>query len=82
MLVITPLVFLGGSFYTIDMLPPAWQKITLFNPVVYLISGFRWSFYGVADVSMGVSLGMTFLFMFLCLAAVWWIFKTGYRLKT
>ena len=82
MLVITPLVFLGGSFYTIDMLPPAWQTVTLFNPVVYLISGFRWSFYGVADVSMGVSLGMTFLFMFLCLAAVWWIFKTGYRLKT
>ena len=64
------------------MLPPLWQKITLFNPVVYLISGFRWSFYGVADVSVSVSLGMTLLFLLLCLVIVWWIFKTGYRLKS
>ncbi|MBU4434082.1 MAG: ABC transporter permease [Alphaproteobacteria bacterium] len=81
-LIITPLTFLGGSFYSISMLPPIWQKITLFNPVVYLISGFRWSFYGVSDVGVGVSLGMTCVFLALCLAAVWWIFKTGYRLKT
>ncbi len=81
-LIITPLIFLGGSFYSIEMLPPFWQTVTLFNPVVYLISGFRWSFYGIADVSVGVSLGMTILFLFLCLAAVAWIFKTGYRLKT
>jgi ABC-2 type transport system permease protein len=80
-LVITPLAFLGGSFYSISMLPPLWQKITLFNPVVYLISGFRWSFYGISDVGVGISLGMTLLFMTLCLLAVWWIFKTGYRLK-
>jgi ABC-2 type transport system permease protein len=82
MLIVTPLTFLGGSFYSIGMLPPLWQKITLFNPVVYLISGFRWSFYGVADVSVGMSVGMTLVFMLACLAAVWWIFRTGYRLKT
>ena len=80
-LIITPLIFLGGSFYSVSMLPPLWQKVTLFNPVVYLISGFRWSFYGMADVSVGVSLAMTILFLILCLTAVWWIFKTGYRLK-
>ncbi len=82
LMVITPLTFLGGAFYSIDMLPPLWQKITLFNPVVYLISGFRWSFYGVADVSVGISVGMTLAFLVLCLAVVGWIFKTGYRLKT
>jgi ABC-2 type transport system permease protein len=82
MLVITPLTFLGGSFYSINMLPPLWQKITLFNPVVYLVSGFRWSFYGISDVGVGISLGMTFVFLILCLATVGWIFKTGYRLKT
>jgi ABC-2 type transport system permease protein len=81
-LIVTPLAFLGGSFYSISILPPLWQKITLFNPVVYLISGFRWSFYGIADVSAAVSLGMTLLFMLLCLAAIGWIFRTGYRLKT
>ena len=81
MLVITPLVFLGGSFYTIDMLPPAWQTVSLFNPVVYLVSGFRWSFYEVADVGVGISLLMVLLFTAICLAIVWWIFKTGYRLK-
>ncbi|MCJ7558587.1 MAG: ABC transporter permease [Gammaproteobacteria bacterium] len=81
-LVVTPLAFLGGSFYSISILPPLWQKITLFNPVVYLISGFRWSFYGVSDVSPGISLGMTMMFMLLCLVAIGWIFKTGYRLKT
>jgi ABC-2 type transport system permease protein len=81
-LIITPLTFLGGSFYSIDMLPPIWQKVTLFNPVVYLISGFRWSFYGVSDVGVGISLGMTILFMAICMAAVGWIFKTGYRLKS
>jgi ABC-2 type transport system permease protein len=81
MMVITPLTFLGGSFYSLKMLPPLWQKLTLFNPVVYLISGFRWSFYGVADVNVGISIGMTALFLALCLAAVWWIFKTGYRLR-
>ncbi|MDP8926815.1 MAG: ABC transporter permease [Actinomycetota bacterium] len=80
-LVITPLVFLGGSFYSVDMLPPFWQTVTLFNPVVYLISGFRWSFYGIADVSVGVSLAMTICFLLVCLTTVWWIFKTGYRLK-
>jgi ABC-2 type transport system permease protein len=82
LLVITPLTFLGGTFYSIDVLPPAWQTVTLFNPVVYLISGFRWSFYEIADVHVGVSLGMTAFFLILCLAAIWWIFKTGYRLKT
>ena len=81
MLIVTPLTFLGGSFYSIKMLPPLWQKITMFNPVVYLISGFRWSFYGVSDVSIEVSLGMTFGFLLLCLAVIWRMFKTGYRLK-
>ncbi|HEU4601368.1 MAG TPA: ABC transporter permease [Steroidobacteraceae bacterium] len=80
-MIVTPLSFLGGSFYSISMLPPIWQKITLFNPVVYLINGFRWSFYGISDVSVGVSLGATLLFMVICLAIVWWIFRTGYRLK-
>jgi ABC-2 type transport system permease protein len=80
-LVVTPLAFLGGSFYSISMLPPLWQKIALFNPVVYLISGFRWSFYGISDVAVGVSLAMTFLFMIICLAIAWWVFRTGYRLK-
>jgi ABC-2 type transport system permease protein len=82
LLIITPLTFLGGTFYAVDMLPPFWQTITLFNPVVYLISGFRWSFYGIADVSVGVSLAMTMVFLAICLAIVGWIFKTGYRLKT
>jgi ABC-2 type transport system permease protein len=81
LLVITPLTFLGGSFYSISVLPPVWQKITLFNPVVYLISGFRWSFFEVADVNVGVSVAMTALFLVICLATVWWIFKTGFRLK-
>ena len=82
LLVITPLTFLGGTFYSINVLPPVWQTVTLFNPVVYLVSGFRWSFYEIADVHVGVSLAMTGLFLAACLAAVWWIFKTGYRLKT
>jgi ABC-2 type transport system permease protein len=81
MLVITPLVFLGGSFYSVSMLPPVWQTVTLFNPVLYLISGFRWSFFEVADVSVGVSLAMICLFLVACLVLVWWMFKTGYRLK-
>jgi ABC-2 type transport system permease protein len=81
LLIITPLTFLGGSFYSIDVLPPVWRAISLFNPVVYLISGFRWSFYGTADVSIGVSLAMTLAFLAACLVIVWWIFKTGYRLK-
>jgi ABC-2 type transport system permease protein len=81
-LIVTPLAFLGGSFYSINMLPPLWQKVTLFNPVVYLVSGFRWSFYGVADVSIALSLGMTAAFMVLCVGVVWLIFRTGYRLKT
>lgn len=81
LLIITPLTFLGGSFYSIDVLPPVWRAISLFNPVVYLISGFRWSFYGIADVSIGVSLAMTLAFLAACLVIVWWIFKTGYRLK-
>lgn len=81
MLVITPLVFLGGSFYSVSMLPPAWQVVTLFNPVVYLISGFRWSFFEVADVSVGLSLAIILVFMAACLLLVWWMFKTGYRLK-
>ncbi len=81
MLIVTPLTFLGGTFYSINMLPPLWQTITLFNPVVYLVSGFRWSFYGVADVSIAISLGMTLGFMLLCLLLVWWIFRSGYRLK-
>ncbi|HRI91599.1 MAG: ABC transporter permease [Candidatus Accumulibacter sp.] len=82
LLIITPLTFLGGSFYSINMLPPVWQTITLFNPVVYLVSGFRWSFYDVADVGVGVSLVMTLLFLAVFLAVVAWIFKTGYRLKS
>lgn len=81
MMIVTPLTFLGGSFYSINMLPPIWQKITLFNPVVYLISGFRWSFYGIADVNVGLSLAMITGFMLICLAIIAWIFKTGYRLK-
>jgi len=82
LLVITPLVFLGGSFYSISMLPPAWQTISLFNPVLYLVSGFRWSFYGMADVPIAASLGAITCFTVLCLGAIWWIFRTGYRLKT
>ncbi len=82
LMIITPLTFLGGSFYSIDMLPPVWQTVTLFNPVVYLISGFRYSFFGVADVHIGISLGMTILFLTLCMGLVWWIFKTGYKLKS
>lgn len=81
LMVITPLTFLGGTFYSINMLPPIWQKITLLNPVVYLISGFRWSFYGVSDVDVVLSLGMTLLFLALCVGTVWLIFRTGYRLK-
>ena len=81
LLIVTPLTFLGGSFYSISMLPEFWQKVTLFNPVVYLVSGFRWAFYGVSDVGVWTSLGMTALFMTLCLGGVWWIFRTGYRLK-
>jgi len=82
MLIITPLAFLGGAFYSIDMLPPAWRTASLFNPVVYLISGFRWSFYGTSDVGVGVSLAATLGFFLVCLAVVVWIFKTGYRLKS
>ncbi|MBV8751301.1 MAG: ABC transporter permease [Hyphomicrobiales bacterium] len=82
LLIITPLTFLGGSFYSVNVLPPVWQTVSLFNPVVYLISGFRWSFFEIADVSVGVSLAMTTLFLAVCLVIVWWIFKTGYRLKT
>src|SRR5207253_959880 len=82
MLIVTPLTFLGGSFYSISMLPPLWQKITLFNPVVYLISGFRWSFYGVSDVNVVASAAATLGFLALCLVVVSWIFKTGYKLKT
>jgi ABC-2 type transport system permease protein len=81
LLVITPLTFLGGAFYSINVLPPIWQTITLFNPIVYLVSGFRWSFFEVADVNVGVSLAMTLAFLLLCLAMVYWIFRTGYRLK-
>jgi ABC-2 type transport system permease protein len=81
LLIVTPLTFLGGSFYSIHMLSPLWQKVTLFNPVVYLISGFRWSFYGVSDVGVGISLGMTLVFLGICLGLVWWIFRSGYRLK-
>lgn len=81
MMIVTPLAFLGGSFYSIKMLPPFWQKVTLFNPVVYLISGFRWSFYGLSDVSVAVSLTMTAVFLVLCLAAIVWIFRTGYKIK-
>jgi ABC-2 type transport system permease protein len=81
MLVITPLTFLGGAFYSIEMLPPAWRTVSLFNPVVYLISGFRWSFYGTSDVGVGASLAMTVVFLAACMAAAAWIFRTGYRLK-
>jgi ABC-2 type transport system permease protein len=81
MLIVTPLTFLGGAFYSIDMLPPAWRTVTLFNPVVYLISGFRWSFYGTSDVPVGASLAMTLIFFGICVAIVGWIFRTGYRLK-
>lgn len=82
LMVITPLTFLGGAFYSISMLPEPWQTLTLFNPVVYLISGFRWAFYGVADVNVAVSLGMTVVFLLICLTVVWWIFRTGYRIRT
>mgnify|MGYP001322866564 FL=1 len=81
MLIITPLTFLGGTFYSIDVLPPFWQAVSLFNPIVYLVSGFRWSFHGVADVNVGISLGMTMVFLVACLIAIWRIFATGYRLK-
>ena len=81
LLVITPLTFLGGAFYSINMLPEPWQTVSLFNPVVYLISGLRWAFYGAADVHIGVSTGMTLLFMLACLAVVWWVFKTGHRIR-
>jgi ABC-2 type transport system permease protein len=81
LLVITPLTFLGGSFYSIGILPPFWQTVALFNPVVYLVSGFRWSFYGVADVGVGVSLALTLTFLALCVVVIWWIFRTGYRLR-
>ena len=82
LMVVTPLTFLGGAFYSINMLSPLWQKIALFNPVVYLISGFRWSFYGVSDVSVGISLAATFGFLLACVAVVWWIFRTGWKLRT
>ena len=82
MMIVTPLTFLGGTFYSIDMLPEIWQTISLFNPVVYLISGFRWAFYGVSDVHVGISVGMTLLFLLACMSGIWWIFKTGYRLRT
>ena len=82
LLIITPLTFLGGAFYSINMLPPMWQTITLFNPVVYLISGFRWAFYGVADVQIGVSIGVTLAFLLVCLIFVWWAFKSGYKLRS
>ena len=81
LMIITPLTFLGGAFYSISMLPPIWQKIALFNPVVYLISGFRWSFYGLSDVNVAISLAATLGFLALCLATIWWIFRTGYKLK-
>jgi ABC-2 type transport system permease protein len=81
LLVIMPLTFLGGTFYSINVLPPVWQTVALFNPVVYLVSGFRWSFYGIADVNVGISLAMTLLFLAAGLVTVWWIFRTGYRLK-
>ncbi|HXG78325.1 MAG TPA: ABC transporter permease, partial [Methyloceanibacter sp.] len=81
-LIITPLTFLGGTFYSLNVLPPFWQTVTLFNPVIYLVSGFRWSFYEIADVTPGISLVMIALFLALCLGVVWWIFKTGYRLKS
>ncbi|MGM0767614.1 MAG: ABC transporter permease [Pseudomonadota bacterium] len=82
MMIVTPLVFLGGTFYSIDMLPEAWQTISLFNPVVYLISGFRWAFYGVSDVHVAISVGMTLMFLTACMVTIWWIFRTGYRLRS
>ena len=82
MMVVTPLTFLGGSFYSIDMLPPLWRTITLFNPVVYLVNGFRWAFYGIADVNVGISIAMTVVFMLVCLSLIWWIFRTGYKLRS
>ena len=82
LMVVTPLTFLGGSFYSISMLPPVWQKIALLNPVVYLVSGFRWSFYGISDVSVELSLGMIAVFMFICLGVIYWMFKTGYRIRS
>ncbi|MEX0741004.1 MAG: ABC transporter permease [Pseudohongiella sp.] len=81
MMIVMPLTFLGGSFYSISMLPPVWQTITLFNPVVYLVNGFRWAFYGVSDVNAAFSLGMIVLFMLICLGIIWWIFRTGYKIK-
>jgi ABC-type polysaccharide/polyol phosphate export systems, permease component len=81
LLVITPLVFLGGSFYSVSMLPPAWQTVALFNPVVYLISGFRWAFFGTADVAVGVSLAMVFAFLAICLGIIWWTYRTGYKIR-
>ncbi len=81
LLILTPLTFLGGTFYSIDLLPPLWRTVTLANPIVYLVNGFRWSFYGISDVSVGVSLGMTLAFLAICMTAAWWIFRTGYRLK-
>ncbi len=81
LLIITPLTFLGGTFYSTSVLPPLWRTVTLFNPIVYLISGFRWSFFEISDVSPGISIGMTLLFLVICLAAGWWIFRTGYKLK-
>lgn len=82
LMIVTPLTFLGGTFYSIDMLPPIWQTITLFNPVVYLISGFRWAFYGISDIHVGISVAMILLFLAACMTAIWWIFKTGYRLRS
>ncbi|MFV8781470.1 ABC transporter permease [Microbulbifer sp. SA54] len=82
LMVVTPLTFLGGAFYSINMLPEFWQKVTLFNPVVYLISGFRWAFYGISDVNVVVSLGMTLLFLLLCMTGIWWIFRTGYKIRS
>ncbi len=82
LLIVTPLVFLGGTFYSIDMLPEVWQTVTFFNPVVYLISGFRWAFFGFADVHIGISVGMILLFLLACMGMVWWIFRTGYRLRS
>jgi ABC-2 type transport system permease protein len=82
LLVITPLTFLGGTFYSVNMLPPFWRTVTLFNPILYLVSGFRWSFYEISDVNPSVSLAMTILFLTICLAVIWWLFKTGYRFKT
>lgn len=81
MMIIAPLAFLGGTFYSIHMLPPLWQTLTLFNPVVYLVSGFRWSFYGMSDVNVGISLGMIVLFLLVCLTVIWWIFRTGYKVR-